>query len=326
MPSGRYAPSPTGRLHIGNLRTALIAWLYARQDGSRFLLRFEDLDHQAVKVEHYQTQIDDLRALGLEWDEPVVRQSDQMEVYQDALTRLAADDLVYPCYCSRREIREAASAPNAPHAGHHYPGTCADLDSAARAERAAQRPAALRVRAQGQIRSIDDALTGYTEVELDDFVVQRNDGTPAYHLAVVLDDAAADIELVVRCDDLIESACRQLVLYEILGLTPPIGYAHVPLVLAPDGNRLAKRHGAVSLADRMKQGESPAEVLAFMAGSIGLLPKDTDAQGAPVYRLLEAILEGFDADAFAARGPYEPTLLEPGYLNEHDEQTEHTSG
>ncbi len=314
MPSGRYAPSPSGRLHIGNLRTALIAWLYARQDGSRFLLRFEDLDHQAVKAEHYQTQADDLRALGLEWDEPVIRQSDQMEVYTAALDRLAANDLVYPCYCSRREIREAASAPNAPHAGHHYPGTCANLDSSSRAERAAQRPAALRVRAQGLVRSIDDALTGYTEVELDDFVVQRNDGTPAYHLAVVLDDAAADIELVVRGDDLIESACRQLVLYEILDLTPPDGYAHVPLILAPDGNRLAKRHGAVSLADRQAQGESPSEVLAFLAESIGLLPDDTEMDGAPVYRLLEWVLGGFDAAQFAARGPYGPTKLDEKYL------------
>ncbi len=316
MPTGRYAPSPTGRLHIGNLRTALIAWLYARHDGSRFLLRYEDLDHQAVRPEHYRTQAEDLRALGLEWDEPVLRQSDQQHVYTEVLARLADDDLVYPCYCSRREVREAASAPNAPHAGHHYPGTCAKLDSATRAERALVRPAALRIRAQGLVRSIDDALTGYTEVELDDFVVQRNDGTPAYHLAVVTDDAEAGIEFVVRGDDLVESACRQLVLYESLGLQPPQGYAHVPLVLAPDGNRLAKRHGSVTLADRRNHGESPSDVLAFLAASIGLLPDDDHVRsdGAPAYRLLEWILEAFDPERFARAAPYEPTLLASDYL------------
>lgn len=315
MPIGRYAPSPTGRLHVGNLRTALLAWLYARHDGSTFLLRYEDLDHQAVRPEHYETQAADLRALGLEWDEPVLRQSDRLDHYQAVLDQLTADDQVYPCYCSRREIREAASAPNMAHAGHHYPGTCANLDSVARAQREQERPAALRIRSQGEVRSIDDALAGRVDVEIDDFVVQRNDGTPAYHLAVVVDDAHSNIELVVRGDDLLESACRQLVLYDRLNLTPPSAYAHVPLVLAADGNRLAKRHGAVSLADRMEVGETPAQVLSFLASSVGLLPADAEAEGTPVHRVLESILEAFDPETFAAAGPYGPTLLAADYLS-----------
>lgn len=292
-----------------------MAWLYSRYDGSRFLLRFEDLDHQSVRSEHYETQASDLRSLGLEWDGPATCQSDRMETYQAAINQLIADDHVYRCYCSRREIREAASAPNAPHAGHHYPGTCANLDSAARAQRERERPAALRIRAQGLTRAIDDELTGRTEIELDDFVVQRNDGTPAYHLAVVVDDAFSAVEIVVRGDDLLESGCRQLVLYERLGLQPPTHYAHVPLVLAADGNRLAKRHGAVSLADRVERGESPSQVLGLLASSLGLLPDDAPTGGQPVYRLLDSILEAFDPQRFAADGPYEPTHLDADYLD-----------
>ena len=284
MPVGRYAPSPTGRLHLGNLRTAVLAWLYARSDGSAFLLRFEDLDTAAVRDEHYDTQIEDLTALGLDWDEEPVRQSDRHDRYQAALDRLAAADLVYPCFCSRREIREAASAPNRPHAGHHYPGTCAGLDSAQRARRARDRPAALRVRAGGQVRKVVDELLGPVEVELDDFVVQRNDSTPAYHLAVVVDDAAQGVEEVVRGDDLAESACRQQLLYDLLALEPRPAYVHVPLMLAANGDRLAKRHGAVGLNDRRRRGESEADVLGFLASTVGLADGDESVTVAELRR------------------------------------------
>ena len=284
-----------------------MAWLYARSDQSRFYLRFEDLDSDAVRDEHYRTQREDLAALGIEWDEPVVNQSDRRSLYRDALDHLTGLDLLYPCYCSRREIREAASAPNRPHTGHHYPGTCAGLNSAQRAERALVRPAALRIRGRGETRSITDELMGSIKVDLDDFVIQRNDGTPAYHLAVVVDDAAQDVEQVVRGDDLAESACRQLLLYELLGLVAPTSYVHVPLVLAPNGDRLAKRHGAVGLADRMARGESVSEVLTFLASSIGL----TDPQ-----RPINAgqLLGRFDPVALAASAPLSPTLLSEQYL------------
>ena len=308
MPVGRFAPSPTGRLHLGNLRTAVLAWLYARSEGSRFLLRFEDLDTAAVRPEHYATQLRDLADLGLDWDEPTIKQSDHGDRYADALRRLESADLVYPCFCSRREIREAASAPNRPHAGHHYPGTCADLDTTQRARRAAERPAALRVRARGATQAVDDELVGRIEIELDDFVVQRNDGTPAYHLAVVVDDAAQLVDEVVRGDDLAESACRQQLLYTLLGLTPRPRYVHVPLMLAATGDRLAKRHGAVSLDDRRRLGESVAEVLGFLASTVGLADGDAVTAG--------ELLQRFDRDRFRRELDRSPTLLPQTYLQQ----------
>ena len=309
MPTGRYAPSPTGSLHLGNLRTALVAWLAARSDGSRFDLRFEDLDRAAVRGEHYVSQSADLVALGLNWDGEPIRQSDRVEEYQQALRRLQADDAVYPCFCSRREIREAAQAPNgapnkpapngapnkpapnggsvphrAAYAGHSYPGTCRHLSSAERAERSQTRPPALRLRADGMTRVVDDRVTGPVAFALDDFVVQRNDGVPAYHLVVVVDDAAQGVDLVVRADDLLESAARQLVLYECLGFSAP-AHAHVPLVLGPDGSRLAKRHGAVTLADRARTGDAPAEIVGWLAASLGLHPADATPEACPAASL-----------------------------------------
>ncbi|MEM9562923.1 MAG: tRNA glutamyl-Q(34) synthetase GluQRS [Actinomycetota bacterium] len=316
MPQGRFAPSPTGRLHVGNLRTALVAWLAARVDGSDFLVRFEDLDTASVRDEHYESQLADLAAIGLDWDGEVVRQSDRMDRYREALDRLVADDAAYPCFCSRREIREAAAAPNAGgrtegrrqaagHGGHRYPGTCRDLSSAERAERATTRPPALRFRADGLVRTVDDHVAGPFTFELDDFVIQRNDGVPAYHLVVVVDDAAQGIELVVRADDLLESAARQLVLYERLGLAGP-QHAHVPLVLGPDGNRLAKRHGAVDLDDRAERGQRPDQVLGFLAVSLGLCDDDRADAGVTAAELVD----GFDVAAL----PRHPLTLPDEWL------------
>lgn len=312
MPTGRFAPSPTGRLHLGNLRTALVAWLYARVDDSPFLLRFEDLDTGSVRVRHYTTQADDLTAIGLDWDGPVVNQSDRYRVYDEALSRLRDHDLVYPCFCSRREIRDAVSAPNHGHGGHHYPGTCANLSSREQTRRSHMRPAALRLRAQGMVGGITDELVGQHELALDDFVIRRNDGTPAYHLAVVVDDAAQGVEVIVRGDDLVESACRQIVLYDLLELRRPAGYAHVPLLLAPDGTRLAKRHGAVDLDDRRARGESPSQVLAVLAASIGLCELEEPVTA-------QELLERFDRERFIAGAPYEPTRLSNGFLSKESE-------
>ena len=267
---GRFAPSPTGPLHLGNLRTALLAWLFARSQGARFLVRVEDLDRSRVRPGVEETQLADMRALGLDWDGPIVRQSERMGLYEEALARLDAEGLLYPCYCTRAEIRASASAPHSISAADRYPGTCRELTATERAEKeAAGRPPALRVRAQGARVAFEDRLLGPNEDEVDDFVVRRNDSAPAYQLAVVVDDAQGGIGEVVRGADLLDSAPRQLLLQRLLGLPMP-RYAHVPLVLGPDGRRLAKRHGAVTLADRVALGEGPEDVLAWMARSLGL--------------------------------------------------------
>ena len=267
---GRFAPSPTGSLHLGNLRTALLAWLFARAAGSRFLMRVEDLDRGRVRPGCEEEQLADLRAIGVDWDGPVVRQSERGAPYEDALARLDRDGLLYPCYCTRREIREAASAPHGPPSEGRYPGTCRSLSAAERAElEAAGRRPALRVRADGERAEFEDRVLGASAGVADDFVVRRNDGAVAYNLAVVVDDADQGVEEVVRGADLLDSTPRQLVLARLLGLPLP-RHAHVPLVLGPDGSRLAKRHGSVTLADRRALGESDARVRSWLASSVGL--------------------------------------------------------
>lgn len=267
---GRFAPSPTGPLHLGNLRTAILAWLFARSASGRFLIRVEDLDRSRVRPGMEEAQLTDLRALGLDWDGPVVRQSGRMDLYREALARLEARGLLYPCYCTRAEIRAAASAPHGIPAADRYPGTCNKLTAAQRAEREATgRPPALRLRAENIRVAFEDQLLGRREDMVDDFVVRRNDGIPAYQLAVVIDDADQKIGEVVRGADLIGSTPRQILLTRLLDLPSP-RYAHVPLVLGPDGQRLAKRHGAVTLADLNSLGKNPGEVLAWLARSLGL--------------------------------------------------------
>ncbi len=298
---GRFAPSPTGPLHLGNLRTALLAWLFARSAGARFLVRVEDLDRSRVRPGVEEAQLADLRALGLDWDGPVVCQSERLVLYEEAIANLDSEDLLYPCYCTRAEIRAAASAPHGISAADRYPGTCRDLTSAERAEReAAGRPPALRVRAEGVRVAFEDRLLGRFEGETDDFVVRRNDGTPAYQLAVVVDDAAQGIGEVVRGADLVDSTPRQLLLARLLGLPEP-RYAHVPLVLGPDERRLAKRHGAVTLADRAARGEGPERVRAWMARSLGLAEEGESPT-------MQDLLARFDPE----RLPRGPTIWAPG--------------
>ena len=297
---GRFAPSPTGPLHIGNLRTALLAWLFARSANARFLIRVEDLDRSRVRPGIEEAQLADLRAIGLDWDEPVVRQSERIELYDEAISQLDSEGLLYPCYCTRAEIRAAASAPHGISAADRYPGTCRELTKTERAEReTAGRPPALRIRAEGMRGAFADRLLGCQEGETEDFVVRRNDGAPAYQLAVVVDDAAQGIGEVVRGADLVDSTPRQVLLHRLLGLPIP-RYAHVPLVLGPDGRRLAKRHGAVTLADRAAIGETPKDVLDWMARSLGLAETGEKVDAADV-------LSRFDAEKL----PREPTVWSP---------------
>jgi glutamyl-tRNA synthetase len=299
--TGRYAPSPTGTLHLGNLRTALLAWLFARSAGSPFLMRVEDLDVGRVRAGYAEQQLADLEAIGLDWDPPVVMQSERLDRYAAAIERLDADGLLYRCFCTRREIREAASAPHGPLPEGAYPGTCRELTAAERAEREASgRPPALRLRAGGAIVGFTDRLLGHREGVVDDLVVCRNDGAPAYNLAVVVDDGETGVEEVVRGADLAEGTPRHIHLARTLGLPVP-AYAHVPLVVGPDGARLAKRHGAVTLADRLAQGESPARVRGELMASVGLASPGEEPS-------MDELLERF-ARVGAASLPTHPTVL-----------------
>ena len=274
MADGRFAPSPTGELHLGNLRTALLAWLFARSSGSRFLLRFEDLDAGSVRPEHEAGQRRDLAALGIDWDGEPVRQSERRDLHDAALTRLVEADAVYPCFCTRREIREAAQAPHGDLPDGAYPGTCRDLDRAGRAEREARgRRPALRLRGEGRRRTFVDRVLGPVGGQVPDVVVRRGDGTPAYQLAVVVDDHEQGIQEVVRGDDLAPSTPSQLLIAELLGIEPP-SYAHVPLALGTGGARLAKRDGAVTMTDLAELGRGPTEVLGVIAASLGLAAAD----------------------------------------------------
>jgi glutamyl-tRNA synthetase len=279
MIRGRFAPSPTGRLHLGNARTALLAWLHARSAGGRFVMRVEDLDRGRVRPGYMEAQLDDLRWLGLDWDEgPDVGgphapylQSERRERFAEALRRLEAAGLVYPCFCSRKEVAAAASAPHGPaDEGPRYAGACRERPRGA-AE--AGRPAALRFRVPPGEVAFHDLLMGPVafdpEAEAGDFVVRRKDGVAAYQLAVVVDDAAMGITHVVRGADLLASTARQLLLYRALELPAP-EWLHVPLMLGADGERLAKRHGAVSLAELRERGVSAARTVGWLASTCGL--------------------------------------------------------
>ena len=285
---GRFAPSPTGTLHVGNLRTALLAWLFARSQGARFLVRMEDLDPGRVRMDSASEQLEDLRAIGLDWDGEVVWQSARSEAYEAAISRLRADGRVYECFCTRAEIRAAASAPHGPLPEGAYPGTCLRLtDGERRRKRAGGRPPALRLRADGARIAFEDRLVGHYEMAVDDFVVRRNDGAAAYNLAVMVDDAAQGIGEVVRGADLIDSTPRQILVARLLGLPEP-SWAHVPLVLGPDGARLAKRHGSVTLRD-----VAPDAAVRWMARTLGFEGATSAAE----------MLERFDPE----RLPREPT-------------------
>ncbi len=244
--AGRFAPSPSADLHIGNLRTAVLAWLFAKSTGRRFLIRIEDLDDRAHD-DIAQRQLADLATIGITWDEEPEWQSAHPERYDAVIDELAARGLLYECYCSRKDILNAPRAPHAPEGA--YPGTCRDLADAQRAERRdSGRPPALRLRTDVAEHTVGDLIHGRFTGVVDDFVLRRGDGVPAYNLAVVVDDAHSGVDQVVRGDDLLTSSPRQAHLARLLGYPEPT-YAHVPLALNAEGKRLAKRDGAVTLAD-----------------------------------------------------------------------------
>ena len=265
--TGRWAPSPTGHFHLGNLRTALLAWLFARSSASRFIWRFEDLD-AAVRPEFYRSQIRDYERIGLDWDGEPVRQSDRLDVYRDAIEQLTHQGLTYRCWCTRREIREATVAQHSHLPEGAYSGICRNLTRRQIAEREASgRSPALRLRTNSELIKMQDRQLGTFEGAVDDFVLCRGDGVPSYNLGVVVDDADLGVTEVVRGDDLLPSTPRQIHLFGLLGLAPP-SYAHVPLVVSSSGERLAKRHGAVTIEDRLTLGESEFDVLNTLLSSL----------------------------------------------------------
>lgn len=270
MPITRLAPSPTGALHLGNARTFLINWLLARQRGWKIILRIEDLDGPRIKAGADKQAIEDLKWLGIDWDQAPIYQSARMEKYKDAISQLLESNQAYPCICSRSEVAQAASAPHPEDGAEVYPGTCrGKFKSLEEAQRISGRPPALRFAVTDRIIEFNDHFAGHQRFDvarqLGDFVISKSDGTPAYQLAVVADDADMNITDVVRGDDLLDSTPRQILLYEALGLKHKIpNYYHLPLIKGEDGRRLAKRHGDTRLGYYRNRGVPAARVLTLL--------------------------------------------------------------
>ncbi len=301
MIRGRLAPSPTGALHLGNARTFLLAWLQVRSAGGRVVLRVEDLDGPRVKKWAFDQTLEDLEWLGLDWDEgpgkggdygPYV-QGERLDRYGRILEILGEKGLVYPCVCTRKEVALAASAPQGPDGeGPPYPGTCRGrFGSLREAREKTGRKGALRflVEEEGPV-DFRDLFLGPRSWDVarssGDFVVAKGDGTPSYQLACVVDDHAMEITHVLRGDDLVPSAARQILLYRALGWEPPL-FAHTPLLVGPDGRRLAKRHGDTRVRRFREAGVGPEALVGWLAQVSGLLPPGREAMPAD-------LVESFD--------------------------------
>lgn len=309
MKRGRFAPTPSGHMHIGNALSALLAWLQIRSQEGLFVLRIEDIDKPRSRPEFVRQIIDDLRWLGLDWDEgPDVggpygpyEQGARGELYEAALSRLADSGRLYPCYCSRAELMAIASAPHGlASEGPAYPGTCRSLTAEARTAKAAGKTPSLRFAMPDRPIAFDDLVHG-PQLALPgaggDFVVQRADGIVGYQLAVVVDDDAMRITDVLRGADLLDSTPRQIALYEALGKTPP-QFAHVPLLHAPDGQRLSKRHSALALAEIRASGIHAEQAIGWIAYFARLIDRPEPVQAAD-------LVAGFDL----AKVPHEPITI-----------------
>jgi glutamyl-tRNA synthetase len=305
--TGRLAPSPTGYLHLGNARSFLLAWLQMRSMGGRIILRIEDLDQPRAVPGAAARIVEDLQWIGLDWDNelaPEYYQSNRFDIYREAIERLRGGGYLYECFCSRRELREIASAPHGPN-GNRYGGTCRDLTAGERAARWEEKDPALRFRVDPDtIIQVHDLIAGDQTEDVaevtGDFIIARADGIPSYQLAVVVDDIAMGVTHILRGSDLLPSTPRQVLLYRTFGAPSPL-YAHVPLILGADGTRLAKRHGSVSLAELRAAGRAPEEIVGWLAWSCGLRP-DREPCGA------SELIEGFDLGNIVRR----ETVIAPG--------------
>ena len=267
---GRFAPTPSGRMHLGNVFAALVAWLSVRRDGGRMVLRMEDLDTQRTSEENAQILREDLLWLGLDWDEETQPQSQRSEIYREYFNRLEAMELLYPCYCTRSQLH-SVNAPHLSDGTYVYTGTCRNLSDVQRA--AFQRLPAWRVMVPDQEWTVEDRIQGtYTEnlaTHCGDFVVRRADGVYVYQLAVTVDDGLAGVTQVVRGMDLLSSAPRQMYLQSLFGFPHP-EYAHVPMLLAPDGRRLSKRDKDLDLG-YLRAHTTAEKLIGVLACSAGLL-------------------------------------------------------
>ncbi len=266
---GRFAPSPTGYMHLGNAFAALMCWLGARSAGGEVILRIEDIDPSRARPEFYPAILDDLKWLGLDWDEGPYTQGQRLKLYNQALSDL--EPHTYPCYCSRKDLQQAARR----NAGFSYPGLCRNLTAEERRQKAISgRKPATRLTLPDQTVNFSDLILG--EVQLDtrelggDFTVRRSDNIFAYQLAVVVDDIAMGINQVVRGADILESTPRQLRLYELLGEEPPT-YAHVPLLVDEDGKKLSKSHQSLELMRLREAGVRPQKIVGYLAYRAGLI-------------------------------------------------------
>lgn len=301
----RLAPSPTGALHLGNVRTFLVNYLLARHNGWRVLIRVEDLDGPRVKVGADAQMLQELAWLGLQWEEPVVYQSQRGAAYQGALDELARRGVAYPCVCSRKDIESAASAPHASD-GPAYAGTCLGrFTSAQHATEATGRPAAWRIRVTGGPIEVNDHFAGRHSFDLaracGDFVIFKGDGLAAYQLAVVVDDAAGGVDCIVRGEDLLESAARQIHLRRLLNLAPQPDYWHLPLVIGPDGKRLAKRHGDTRIAHYRDAGATPQRILGLVAFWSGLTDRRREMDMGQLLQLFDLAKLSRQATVFSAQ-------------------------
>lgn len=281
---GRFAPTPSGRMHLGNVFSALVAWLSARSAGGEIVLRIEDLDPRAQHSGVADTLMRDLEWLGLTWDEGPFWQTERVEIYGEAIERLDAMGLTYPCFCTRADLR-AASAPHASDGALVYTGTCRALTEDEVARRALTRPPSTRLRVPeaddpaGTIEFVDLAYGPQREVlarDCGDFLIRRSDGVVAYQLAVVVDDALMGVNQVVRGHDLLPSCARQTYIARLMGWQPP-EYGHVPLLVAPDGRRLAKRDRDLDLGALRERGVSAARITGALAALVGLIEPGLDA-------------------------------------------------